>query len=250
MNEIELLKRENEFGKWVNKVISKIKELISHDKLEDFAEKDCDKVVMHKISIILDEKEKILEEREKIFHDYEELKYSDGYLQHFSRLSQLEGESKANFLRSLDKRIQQDDKFRELYNDFIKMDALLSENKKRLDESDKKWWCLNAVHNVISNLRLKEFLPEYQPKYQPKYLIKSDCEEKFFALVKHAIEVNKNYTERSESLAIEDLFKAGFSHKEIADTLEKYSPISAYDKDLVEKNIRLFEKNMKNTRGR
>ena len=64
----------------------------------------------------------------------------------------------------------------------------------------------------------------------------NDCEKKFFALAKHAIKVNKNYTEHNEKLAIRDLFKAGFSHAEISDTLEKYSPL-VRDKSEIEKNI-------------
>ena len=59
------------------------------------------------------------------------------------------------------------------------------------------------------------------------------CEKKFFAIVKHAVQVNKGvYSQRSELLAIKKLKESGFSNSLIVDTLAKFSPIVSDKEDL------------------
>ena len=70
------------------------------------------------------------------------------------------------------------------------------------------------------------------------------CEKKFFALVKHAIDVNDHYTEHNQKLAVRDLFKAGFSQTEITETLFKNSPIVS-DKEKLTNFINSFKSQVK-----
>ena len=61
----------------------------------------------------------------------------------------------------------------------------------------------------------------------------NDCEKKFFAIVKHVLQVNnKKYSERSEKLAVKKLLKAGCSEEEILKTLKKCSPIITKEEKL------------------
>ena len=66
----------------------------------------------------------------------------------------------------------------------------------------------------------------------------NDCEKKYFAIVKHVLQVNnKKYSERSEKLAVKKLLKAGYSEEDILKTLKKFSPIIS-DETKIRENIR------------
>ena len=64
----------------------------------------------------------------------------------------------------------------------------------------------------------------------------TNCEKKFFALVKYAVDHNHgNFSLRSQKIAAKKLLEAGFSKKDILETLFKYSPVIS-DRDEL-KNI-------------
>ena len=61
----------------------------------------------------------------------------------------------------------------------------------------------------------------------------TSCQKKFFAFVKHTFNANDNdYSPENEAVAIKKLLEAGFSQKDISDTLFKFSPIISYKDDI------------------
>ena len=71
----------------------------------------------------------------------------------------------------------------------------------------------------------------------------TNCEKKFFALVKYAVDHNHgNFSMRSQKIAAKKLLEAGFSKKEILETLFKHSPVIS-DKDELKNILRSIHVN-------